>query len=97
MDLSQVIIKPVVTEKATSLSKDGVYAFQIHKDATKIDVKNAVRFLYGVPAAKVNIIYGHEKFRTLGRRRPQRKRHTMKRAIVTLKGRKTIDIFKPKI
>lgn len=96
MNLSSVIIRPIVTEKATQVSKEGTYCFYVHKDATKIDVKNAVRILYGVPATKVNILYRPKKTRLIGRGQFSEKRHAMKKAIVTLKGRKTIDIYKPK-
>lgn len=97
MHPSQVIIKPLVTEKATARNKDGVYTFHVHQHATKIDVKNAIRMIYGVEAFKVNVLKTHEKFRGAGRKQPIRKRHAVKKAIVALKGKKTIDVFKPKI
>ena len=41
------IIKPIVTEKAIKLSDKMTYSFYVHSKATKIDVKMAVKELYG--------------------------------------------------
>lgn len=96
MHLTDVIIKPVVTEKGTRLNKDGTYLFYVNRDATKIDVKNAVRMLYGISAVKVNMIVNPKKIRMAAKGRPITKRHDRKKAVVTLKGRKSIDVFHPK-
>lgn len=56
LDLSYIIIRPRVTEKAGLLAENKqVYTFEVHKDATKKDVKKAVKALYKVDARKVNM------------------------------------------
>ena len=57
VDLSYIIKRPRVTEKAGLLAENKqVYTFEVHKDATKKDVKKAVKALYKVDAIKVNMI-----------------------------------------
>ena len=43
-----VIIEPVLSEKATELREQGKYVFKVHPDATKLDIKEAVRKLFNV-------------------------------------------------
>ncbi len=90
MQALYTIIKPVVTEKATALEAKNMYVFWINRKATKIDVKNSIRDIYGVEVADVKMIHVHEKIRSAGRRSIT-KRAKMKKAIVTLKGRKKLD------
>lgn len=42
------ILRPRITEKAMRVAEKNVYVFEIHQKATKIDVRDAVRTLYGV-------------------------------------------------
>jgi large subunit ribosomal protein L23 len=45
----QILIKPIITEKADSLSeKRGQYSFVVNKEANKIEIKKAVRDMYNV-------------------------------------------------
>jgi len=56
-DLSSVIVKPRITEKAAYLAETkNAYPFEIHKDATKTDVAKAIAQIYGVVPVKVNIV-----------------------------------------
>lgn len=55
-NLSSVIIKPRVTEKAVGKSEQNVYTFVVRRDATKYDVRDAVKALYNVTPVKVNIV-----------------------------------------
>lgn len=92
MHITDVIIKPLVTEKTThqhtTLNR---HAFQVHPEASKYDVKNAVEKLYNVKVVDV---------RTMNRKgKPRRSRTKMartsdtKRAIVTLDADSKIDLF----
>ncbi len=50
----QVLLRPLVTEKGVHrASRNNQYAFQIHRDATKLDVKIAVETLFDVKVEKV--------------------------------------------
>ncbi|MBI4994469.1 50S ribosomal protein L23 [Candidatus Peregrinibacteria bacterium] len=91
------ILRPVITEKATLASEKGKYQFFVRKNTTKVDIKNAFEKLYGVKAVKVNIINTAGKTKTGKTRRPTIKKAEFKKVIVSTKGKKTIDIAKPKL
>lgn len=95
MDTLHTILKPVVTEKAMKRGEMNQYTFYIHPKATKIDVKIAVRELYGHEVANVRLMTVPSKTRSL-RRSEVIKRNESRKAIVTLKGKKKIDVTKVK-
>ncbi len=66
-DLSYVLKHARITEKATMHSASGVYTFDIAERATKRDVVQAVRALYGVTPRKVRVV----KVPTKSRRNPR--------------------------
>lgn len=85
-ELSGVLIRPHVTEKATMLAERNVYAFDIHSDANKTTVAAAVEAYYKVRPVKIAIIRGARKVGTNPRtNRTMVKRRSVKRALVTLK------------
>ena len=94
-----VILKPVVTEKAMTLSVGGEsgtkrkYTFLVHPEATKIMVKDAVEKMFdGVKVAKVNTMNCEGKNRRRGR--VTGKTAKTKKAIVELTAdSKDIEIF----
>lgn len=55
-NLSAVIEKPHLTEKAMTQSERDVYTFMVAKNATKYTVAKAVKEVYGVTPVKVNIV-----------------------------------------
>lgn len=91
MDNYSTIIRPLTTEKSSAQQANGQYLFQISKTATKIDVKHAVKDLYGVDVDKVRILIAPSKKRLVARGRHWTKRPVMKKALVTMKDKKTID------
>ena len=93
MKVNEVIRKPVVTEKATLLQEKQVYAFWVNPKATKIEVKNAVKAIYGADVSEVKIINVAEKIRKL--KKGSFNKHTEKRkAYVTLSGKAKLDLNK---
>ncbi len=102
MDLSRVIIAPVVTEKAEGLKagspsagSGSVHTYTLHVApwATKIDVKNALKTFYDVDVAAVRMIKTQAKRRDLGAGKMMEKRHAYKKAMVTLSSKsKALDI-----
>ena len=85
-----VLIAPVNTEKTVTILH-GKYVFLVHSDATKTDVKAAVKEFYGVDVEKVNMINIPEKTKVIGRGVLARKRKPLRKAVVTLKEGKTLD------
>lgn len=59
-----VLIKPLVTEKITSLNEKGKYGFVVDKKANKIQIKNAVEKMYGVNVEEVNTMISPGKSKT---------------------------------
>jgi len=93
MDLNQVLKDPVTTEKSTMLSDKGKYVFIINKHATKVDVKNAMKLIYGADVSKVTITPVQPKSRYVGRN-VHLKRKFGKKATITIRDGKSIDITK---
>ena len=93
MNALNTIIKPVVTEKATNMSAKLAYSFWINRGATKIDVKHAIKEAYGADVDSVRIINTPVKKRAM-KKSIVNKRANMKKAIVTIKGGKKLDINK---
>ena len=97
MKLYDIILKPVITEKATAAEKSGKYQFFVHKGVTKIDIRRAFEKLYGVPVKKVNVMVTAEKTKIGKTRKQISKKASFKKIIVTTKSKKTIDVNKPKL
>ena len=57
MNLSQILIRPVLTEKSVHQEVNGKYTFEVHHDASKVDIKNALKALYGVHVDAVNVTH----------------------------------------
>jgi large subunit ribosomal protein L23 len=99
---SNIIIRPLVTEKMSHLEEtQRKYAFQVHSQANKMEIKAAVEQKFGVKVMKVatNNRMGKTKSMTTrsgGRTiRTQGRRSHWKRAIVTLAEGQKIDLFGP--
>ena len=93
MDISRVIVGPVVTEKSERLKAERTYTIRIAPRATKIDVKTALRRFYDVEVQSVRIMRTMPKMRAFGRGNVMVKRAPFKKAIVTLtKKSKPLDL-----
>src|SRR3989338_10163251 len=53
--LNHVLLGPLVTEKAAHLAQTGTYTFRIATPATRVQVRAAVKALYGITPSRVNI------------------------------------------
>lgn len=93
MELSSIIIGPVVTEKAERLKTQGVYMLRVHPHATKIDVKNALRRYYDADVVSIQVHRTVPKTRVIGPGKSMEKRHRTKRVYVRLsKKSKALDL-----
>ena len=88
---SQVLIRPVVSEKSYTQIQANQYTFQVHKDAHKTQVRQAVEQLFDVKVVKVNILKVQAKPKRRGRILGSKP--GWKKAIVQLKKGDTIEIF----
>lgn len=89
--LADLIVKPIVTEKATLLLEDNKYVFDVLPKATKPEIKAVIELLFEVKVTKVNTARLPRKTKRVGRflgYKPQ-----FKRAIVTLQEGDSISLF----
>lgn len=88
----QVIIRPLVTEKGVNRAERcNAYSFEVHKDATKEDIKKAVEELFNVKVVKVSTQTRHGKPRRF--KQHMFRQGDWKKAIVTLDKEYRIDFF----
>ena len=85
-----VILAPVITEKATMLSEQNKVVFRVADDATKEEIATAVEELFRVKVTKVNTLI--QKGKTKRFRGREGKRSDVKKAIITLAEGQSIDI-----
>ncbi len=85
-----VILSPVITEKATMLSEHNKVVFNVAPKATKTEIKSAIEQLFKVKVDKVNTIVRKGKIKVF-KGRPALLSDT-KRAIVTLAEGHSIDV-----
>lgn len=92
----QILIKPVITEKATKLAdKRNTYSFVVDKGVNKIEIKNAVEKQFNVSVDSVNtaVMPGKPKSRSTKTAVVRGTKSSYKKAFVTLTPGETIDIF----
>ena len=91
-NLSTVIAAPRITEKAVGLSDKNVYTFEVRRDATKYQVRDAIKSLYNVTPVKVNIVNKKPAKRMVGSRGREKHVAGMKKAYVYLKDGDKISL-----
>ena len=91
MELLEVLRRPVITEKSTSLQEEGKYAFEVSSRSNKILIRAAVEKAFNVKVTAVNVMTVRGKTKVIGRRKVQMP--SWKKAIVTLKEGEKIELF----
>lgn len=91
MNISEVLLRPTITEKSTLLHEDGQYTFQVAAKANKTLVKQAVEQNFGVKVVSVNITVNRGKRKRYGPR--FKKQPDVKKAVVTLRPGDRIDLI----
>src|SRR3972149_10243852 len=96
MNISDFIIKPIITEKSLEEAKSNRYTFLVPKKATKIDIKHVVEKLFNVKVK--NVLTSHikktkTKLTRYGRRVSDL---SVKKASVMIETGQKIDIFEEK-
>jgi large subunit ribosomal protein L23 len=96
MKLSEVLIKPILTEKANNQQeKLRRYAFKVARKANKLEIKKAVEEFYGVTIIDVNtlVIPGKNKTRYTKKGFVKGQKPAYKKALVTVAEGETIDLY----
>lgn len=92
MNARDIVLAPVITEKAVALLPSKKYTFRVDGRANKIEIAKAVEEIFGVKVEKVNTISMKGHLRRMGRHEGYTS--DWKKAIVTLTpDSKTIEFF----
>lgn len=95
--MKNILIKPVITEKASFESEEnGKFTFIVNRAANKIEIKNAVESEYGVTIVDVKTMnYGGGKPKTKFTNKGivEQRTKAFKKAIVTVQEGETIDLY----
>ncbi len=87
-----IILRPIITERAMNGMAEKKYTFQVAKDANKVEIRKACEALFGVKVAKVNTISVRGQERRQGRTSGYTA--SWKKAVVTLtEDSKGIEFF----
>lgn len=95
MDIKNVIIGPIVTEKAMKASENDKYSLLVARTASKTDIKNALRELFKVNAVAIQTSITKGKSARVGTKRSKIAKPALKKAIVKLKKGQKISAFEP--
>ena len=96
MKLSEVLVKPILTEKANSQQdKLRRYAFRVSRKANKLEIKKAVEDFYGVTVVNVNtsVVPGKNKTRFTKAGYVQGRKPAYKKALITVADGESIDLY----
>jgi large subunit ribosomal protein L23 len=92
MKVNEVLIKPILTEKATKLATEKVYTFEVNKRSSKNQIAKTIEDLYQVKVDKVRVVTRTGKIRRVGRKMKPKATGDRKIAYIYLKEGK-IDLF----
>ncbi len=90
-DLADLVLRPIVTEKANLQMEDNKYVFDVLPRATKPEIRAAIESLFDVKVTSVNTLKLPRKKKRVGRYIGYKAQY--KRAIVTLKEGDTIALY----
>ena len=84
--MKQVLIRPLITEKATQMTKSKVYSFVVDSYSNKHAVKQTVETIYGVKVASVRVSIRKGKEKRVGKKGQTAMKPDYKVALVTFKS-----------
>ena len=96
MKLSEVLVKPILTEKANAQQeKLRRYAFRVSRKANKLEIKRAVQEFYGVNVIDVNTVVVPAKHKTRSTKAGivEGRKPAYKKALVTVAEGESIDLY----
>jgi len=92
MEINEIILSPVLTEKATNLAQKNIYVLKVNRKANKNQIKRALEILYKVKVGKIMVRIKKGKTRRVGKRRLEKKMAAEKIAYVKLISG-SLDLF----
>ena len=96
MEITQVIKKPIITEKSMRHAAVNQYTFEIDKNAAKKDIARAVEAQFGVEVYRVTVMNKRGKTRQVRKTGQEIVTPVQRKAIVTINPKDKIEIFEAK-
>jgi large subunit ribosomal protein L23 len=95
LQASQIVLRPVISEKSMDNTRVNKYTFAVHEDANKLQIKAAVEELFKVTVVDVNVLTTKPKEKSRNRRRGRVQGWTTawKKAVVTVAPNDKIEFF----
>ena len=95
LEATQIVLRPVISEKSMDQSTVNKYTFAVADDANKMQIKDAVEELFKVTVTNVNVLTTKRKEKSRNRRRGRQVGYTSpwKKAVVTIKAGDSIEFF----
>ena len=95
LQASEIIIRPVISEKSMDQKERAKYTFAVHDDANKFQIKAAVEEIFKVTVLSVNVLttQSKEKRRGVGRQRLKGRTSPWRKAVVTVSAGDKIEFF----
>jgi len=95
LEASQVVLRPVISEKSMDQTARHKYTFAVADEANKLQIKAAVEELFKVTVVAVNVLTTKRKEKSRNRRRGRQVGYTSawKKAVVTVKPGDSIEFF----
>ena len=88
----KIIIRPIITEKTAQAAALNQYTFLVNREANKVEIAEAVSYIFDVDVLKVRVSNRSPKFGRWGRKRVQRQ-SAQRKAVVTLPPGQSIEAF----
>jgi len=88
----KIIIRPIITEKTAQAAALNQYTFLVNQEANKVEIAEAVSYIFDVDVLKVRVSNRAPKFGRWGRKRVQRQ-SAQRKAVVTLPPGQSIEAF----
>jgi large subunit ribosomal protein L23 len=94
MEARDIILAPLITEKSMAGTAVQQFAFEVHPDATKTQIRHAVEAIFKVDVVKINTVNVGGKLKNFARKgkRSTGKQPDWKKAVVTLKPGQKIEL-----
>ncbi len=92
--LTNILIKPSITEKSLILAQKGQFTFYVNKSATKAAISSETEAMFKVNVLKIRLVNRPGKPKRTGKKRLATKTKSRRLAIITLKPGQSIDYFK---
>ena len=95
LEATQIILRPVISEKSMDQTSRNKYTFAVADEANKMQIKAAVEQLFKVTVLNVNVLTTKRKEKSRNRRRGRQVGYTSpwKKAVVTVKAGDSIEFF----